>query len=402
MVQVVRRCRVAALALCAVAIVCGCGTATVTASPTNTSAVSAAPSPSPSASASAIATASPTPSATAPSWSTLTVSKPIKVVAPCDFCLIVAWHDEYVAAGSMGDGDGVATSSDLIHWKIVASGNKVPVAARLLVGPTGLLVAYNAQGLWTSVDAITWTPVSNLPFQPSIIKISAGRRGLVAATVDSDADDVWFSADGTSWTPAPSADALLQGNTMFDLFAGPTGFFITGEIGRASWFENRAGNWAGWWSSDGLTWQRAIIDDATGFGANEEVHFAANGMFIEEGYFGQWHSIDGLSWVKTTKSDTPKAEFGGDSNLTYIDGGDRRIAVDCSVTCNRAWETLDGSTWKPIKITIPKSARSDVDEMLPNNEFVAFTKDGMTLYCSIGGAMGTPVTTEVIRIAAAP
>ena len=83
-------------------------------------------------------------------------------------------------------------------------------------------------------------------------------------------------------------------------------------------------------------------------------------------------------------------------------GGDRTIAVDCSDVCNRAWETFDGLAWKPMKITIPKSAKSDVAQMLPNSDFAAFTTNGITLYCSIGGVMSTPVTTEVIRIAAAP
>jgi hypothetical protein len=319
----------------------------------------------------------------------------------------VAWHGEYVAVGQPldGSGFGVATSDDLVHWKIVASGDKAPFATGgLLVSPTGLLVAPAEDGIWTSVDAITWTLASNLPFQPALVKLSAGPRGLVAATVNMITGNphVWYSADGSTWTSAPSADSLVEGNKMYDVFAGPTGFFITGEIGRASLYENRAGNWAGWWSSDGLTWQRATIADATGFGANDQVHFASNGMFIEERYFGQWHSIDGQSWVKTPDAMMLKTESAAGNGLIYIDGGDRTIAIDCSGGCDGAWETFDGSTWKPIKITIPKSALSAVQDMLPASVFAAFAPDGITLYCSGGGMMGEPTITKVIRIAAAP
>lgn len=403
--QLIGRCRAAALALCTVAMISGCGGAKATASPTNALAVSAAPSPSPSASS--VATAAPSPSATEPSWGTLSVSKPINVVAPCFPCSIVALHGEYVAVGSPVDSAGfdVATSGDLIHWKIVASGDKAPFATGgLLVSPTGLLVAPGEDGIWTSADAITWTLVSNLPFQPDLVKLSAGPRGLVAATVNTITGNshVWYSADGSTWTVAPSADSLVEGNMMYDVFAGPTGFFIAGVIGRASGFDNPAGNWAGWWSSDGLTWQRATIADATGFGANEEVHFASKGMFIGERYFGQWHSIDGQSWVRTLDVMKLETVAGDNSDLTYIDGGDRIVAVDCSGACDRAWETFDGSTWKPMKITIPKSALSAVQEMLPNSDFAAFTPDGIALYCSEGGMMGEPLVTRVIRIAAAP
>lgn len=408
------RCRVAAMALCTVAMIYGCGGAKNSASPTSASGVSAVPSPGLSASSAATAVPSPTgsspapavpsPSATEPSWSTLSVSKPINVVAPFDQVSIVAWHGEYVAVGEPVDNaiPEVATSRDLIHWKIVASGDKAPFAIGLLVGPTGLLVAPGPDRIWTSVDAITWTPVSNLPFQPSMVKLSAGPRGLVAATVNTNLDEVWFSADGSAWVSAPSADSLLEGNTTYDVFAGPTGFFITGEIGRASGFENSAGNWAGWWSPDGLIWQRATIAAATDFGGSEEVHFASKGMLIEERGLGQWHSNDGQSWVKTPDAMTLEAQSADSFGITYIDGGDRTIAVDCSGACNRAWETFDGSTWMPMKITIPKSDLSAVQEMLPNSVFAAFTPGGITLYCSEGGILGQPLVAKVIRIAAAP
>ena len=312
----------------------------------------------------------------------------------------MAWRGEYVAAGYTGYGYGVATSADLIHWKTVASGSHAPQADQLVVGPTGVLLAHGLDGFWTSADAITWTQVPNVPVEPPTVQISAGPRGLVAASVNSGLwSYVWYSADGLVWTWARSAAGLVENNTITDVFAGPTGFFLTGKIGD----KRSSGEGAGWWSPDGLTWQRATIADATDFDGNEVVHFASNGMFMQEtGGAGQWHSIDGKLWLKTPELDKLNTESGDNNGVTYIDAGDRTIAVDCSTVCNRAWETFDGSTWKQIKITIPKSAQSDVAEMLPNCDFVAFTTHGMTLYCSYGGMMGSPVVTKVIRIAATP
>jgi hypothetical protein len=297
----------------------------------------------------------------------------------------------------------VATSGDLIHWKTVASGDNAPRTDQLLVSPTGVLLAHCSDGLRTSADAITWTRVPNVPFEPPAVSISAGPRGLVAATGNPDIGSyVWYSADGLAWTWVKSAEALVENYAISDVFAGPTGFFVTGEIVHGNANASSTGEGVGWWSSDGLTWQRAVIADASDFGGDDEVHLASKGMFMRErGGAGQWHSIDGTLWLKTPESDKLKTESGDDYGITYVDGGDRTIAFDCSSAC-RAWETFDGSTWKKIKITIPKSAQSDVADMLPNSVFGAFTRNGITLYCSAGGMMGSPVVAKVIRIAAAP
>lgn len=412
------RCLAAALALSAVIAITGCGGAKGSPSPSQQSVASAVSSATPSASSSP--SASPSPSVVEPSWSSLSVSKPVAVDGPWDRAPSIAtWHGRSFAIGDVKARTGyefvVAESTDLAHWTVLVRGAKAPSAYKMLVGHAGLVAVGDEAGtsIWTSTDGVGWTAVTNLPFatvRSTDVAIAAGPKGLVAVAhmYPSDTPSLaWYSADGSSWTSVGSADRLFAGNTVYKVFAGPTGFFATGAMGQRSLYENRAGDWAGWWSSDGLTWQRASIGSATGFSLNSEVHFAASGMVVDQFVFGQWHSADGQSWARTPDSMRLGANANGDpANVTYLDDGDRIVALDCSDS-GLAWESFDGSAWKPLNV----AGDADALKMLTTSrspwasiDYAEFTPDGLLLFTSYVTAPPEweAQTMNVIRIAATP
>jgi hypothetical protein len=235
----------------------------------------------------------------------------------------------------------------------------------------------------TSVGA---TP--GIPFQASAVAsselgwIAVGERSCVRTGAEryDCAAPVVRSDDGRAWTRAgtlPLATAYVPVTSgpepgIVDLAAGPDGYVAVGlaRDGGAAPVMG-VGDGAAWWSADGLTWERTLLDE----GARPSTAFRAHDRWLIGGviYRGVdlvndrpigaiWTSTDGRTWTRV--EDDAAFDIGGYVDTMEDPGaggvaafawdGETIVAVgracaEAGLPCRMAaWRSGDGTAWERV------------------------------------------------------
>jgi hypothetical protein len=208
-----------------------------------------------------------------------------------------------VAVGSVGnDGDAEAavwTSVDGITWSRVAHDEAVFGAIggqemnSVTVGGPGLVAVGNGTDhrgadVWTSVDGITWSLVTDDEarrdagygiFGPpwtifggaqGINSVIAAGPGLVAVGSNRGGAAVWTSVDGLTWSAVPADEAVFGGTgnqMMHSVTVTGAGLVAVGASGGYDHDQFTRPEAVVWTSVDGITWSRVAHDEAVFGGA---------------------------------------------------------------------------------------------------------------------------------------
>jgi hypothetical protein len=113
--------------------------------------------------------------------------------------------------------------------------------------------------VWTSVDGLVWSRVSDEPSvfggRSAMLSVTVGGPGLVAVGYDPfGCRPVWTSVDGIAWSPVPS-DVPGACRPLLDVVATEAGLVAVGRKAES------------WTSVDGITWTQ-IPGDQTSLGSN--------------------------------------------------------------------------------------------------------------------------------------
>ena len=250
-----------------------------------------------------------------------------------------------------------------------------------IVAASGRLVAVGnvpeGIGVWTSVDAITW---SRVPHDEAIfgsgddhvVNVSAAAAGEPGIVVlgDSWKEDIqtplaWFSPDGSAWTRVPLADATTDATVteMTAVSVGGPGFVA---VGWACDTGPGCDPWEPypmvWTSADGHDW--APIDDTAESFAPQTVLTEIVGYdgtlwaFGFGGGDGQdvrvWASTDGLAWERVA-DDSALGGPGNQGLSAAAAGAGGVVAAGFSWTEENgtvpvSWYSADGSSWTRVEL----------------------------------------------------
>jgi hypothetical protein len=173
----------------------------------------------------------------------------------------------------------------------------------------------------------------------TVVAVGSGPRGAAA----------WRSGPDGTWRRAPD-DPSIQGGTMTDIVATPSGWVAVGQHGTEA---------AAWTSSDGLSWTPATVEAA---GADPDSEFGSLMQHVAAGPDGlvaigpgrdiesrpaEWASADGRTW--TIVSD-PIPGIGAANDIALMPAGWFVIvgAPADDVGSEEAWSSADGRTWTPL------------------------------------------------------
>ena len=191
-----------------------------------------------------------------------------------------------------------------------------------------------------------------------IAAVAAGPSGFIAVGTDMHGQRprgaVWTSADGADWTRVPDAPAFdvgvftpvgMEGERIAGgiraIAAGGPGLVAVG----ATCGDGGGCSAAGWWSADGITWSRGIVDAAAGGLSSVAVGSAG---IVAVGGTEVLVSADGTTWsahalpAGVNQFDRVAAGSGGFLALraTRPDGA--------SVPIPALWSSGDGASWRPV------------------------------------------------------
>ncbi|MGD0861493.1 MAG: hypothetical protein ABSA21_01875 [Candidatus Limnocylindrales bacterium] len=348
--------------------------ASVRSSPTATErsvpAASALPSPSP--------MPTPTPPAADEPWGGLVWSEPVEAVTPWGQPpdQLVSWHGLYVGLGVVATWPAsvtgevvVASSTDLVHWTVLARGADAPFpggpVGNLLVGPAGLVAIGPTHGstttcadpcpVWTSPDGSTWTRHDQTPFGDSIVDAAAGPDGVVAlGSKGWQKPLMWYSATGSTWQPADMTGPQFKAANIEGVYAVPGGFVATGSVGGSLPPANVIGDInsaaAAWWSTDGSTWARAQVGDSQLATELSLVHVIPGGLLADGVQAGEWSSTDARSWTAVPASDIrSRGEiFWSDASHAVVV---RYGSPDLGHGADQFWGSVDGAAWRQLTMS---------------------------------------------------
>jgi hypothetical protein len=282
---------------------------------------------------------------------------------------LVAGPTEVVAA--------VWTSVDGIRWSRVppdeetfgGGGHEHDQGMRsVVVGGPGLVAVGSdgsAAAVWTSVDGITWSRVSD---QEAIFggedqimnSVAVGGPGLVAVGSAGSAAAVWTSVDGHEWSRVPENEAVFGGEgdqSALSVTAGGPGLVAVGLDRPFAEDENDfrgrtvESDAAVWTSVDGITWLRVAHDESvfgsdTGVGTGMSSVIAGGPGLVAVGGIdwspnqpmdfwrlvrseaSVWTSVDGVTWSRDTAiADADGGGTGGTGMASVTTGGPGLVAV---------------------------------------------------------------------------
>ncbi len=330
---------------------------------------------------------------------------------------VVAGGPGFVAVGNADglDEDGSAAvwvSEDGITWSRVPHDETAlggPVLQDIydvtVGGPGFVAVGWDnplegwdtSAAVWTSSDGLSWDRV---PHDEGIFggadmqgmwAVTTGETGLVAVGLDGlwsgsggpgQPAAVWTSPDGLNWTRVPNQEQLESGHStrgnaygsgdwaiMNDVTAGGPGFVAVGRVGWCSGGCDETA--AAWTSVDGITWQRAQVEQAQGITATDMHGVVESGDVLIGAGWGRnpqsgtgpavlWTSTDnGQTWMRQPHSGTSfgKTAEGPVAMNALIEFGTNLVAVG-------SWES-DAAVWiGTMRVTQPLSY--ETGERLPD------------------------------------
>ncbi len=207
----------------------------------------------------------------------------------------------------------------------------------------------------------------------------AGGRSTVDVTFLTHADDVWSSTDAVTWTPAGLLPFNLYNGVM--LVFEDALWFIGGREDATTWHSEV------WRSTDGTTW--SVVGNLPGPRAAHGGAIFRERIWIVGGYnagttfSNVWSSADGVTW--TDHAPFPTATYGGslsafDGRLWYIGGYNDPVAFD------DVWWTRDGTTWTELTAVLPAPCFSRAFTRFEGSEYLV---GGRGAACETGVARGT-------------
>ncbi|HTG48583.1 MAG TPA: hypothetical protein VK646_13110 [Actinomycetota bacterium] len=162
---------------------------------------------------------------------------------PADMTRVAAGPDRLVAMGSTRAGGPrselvIWASSDGMTWHDVAIDNAIMSPSCRITGLAGSPAGFVATGwcgpvghegdylVWRSADGVTWSRVGGaLEGQTHYFAVSAGPNGFIGTN----SQGVWTSVDGASWTPVPTGSAF-QGAEVLNVIAWGSRFVAVGDM----------------------------------------------------------------------------------------------------------------------------------------------------------------------------
>jgi len=403
--------RVGRLALIALvgASVLGCATATASPSerPTN-SAVSPGVALSPTATSTTSTASSKVPStatSTKGAWSGLSWSTPSTFPDAAFIDDIVAWNGKLIAAGEIQNGtnqdaavwdssDGGTTWARLDHDPTTFADSRI----QGILTTTSGLAAWGSVGepvctgqgegmacgpfpimLWTSPDGATWKRIADVSMfmGATIAGVTISAQGLLAVgDTGWDKPAIWVSGTGAAWERQALSSATFKDANFTGVRAAPLGYLLAGGVGNSAptsggVFLPDTGVAAVWWSPDGRTWTKGIVNRTDGIGSSlGYIYVGAGGMVAIGSASGAktataWTSTDGKTWQPIANAQTyagvptPAPGVPSIPSITIIDDGTHLLAVD-DQTVMTVWISSDGLAWRQIAVSgnadsIPRS-----------------------------------------------
>jgi hypothetical protein len=301
----------------------------------------------------------------------------------------------------------VATSSGLVAWGTAGGGTcSGQGEGQVICTRMPVLV-------WTSPDGEHWTRIADASMfeGASVSTITDGPAGLVAVgDTGWDRPAIWVSADGTRWRRLSLPAAVFAGAHFSSVRATASGYVLAGGTGtqRVSVTGGEPSNQtvepAGWWSPDGRTWTKAIVERVGEHGSNlGSISVGADGLvavgYGSGGHEGvAWTSADGRAWQPIAPGyfGAPPAAPGVPTlpSFTISDDGTHLVAVGVAEgLALRMWTSSDGVTWRPLSF----SGATDAiplwpgDPMQPMFDRAFVVPDGLVITATPGRSAQIPV-----------
>ena len=380
-----------------------------------------APTPAPSVVPTSVPTLEPTtmPEPTAePSaeWSGLMWSDPVTPSFTVHLNDLLPWRDGYVAVGEVPidatrSEAAFLSSSDGLNWAVedlvdpgldrfpqhlVRLGDELlafshPSIDMLpMAGSTIPLIWQSNDGAsWSLLDSQSWRDawrglvVGHMPaswdtiqYDPTtgLVDVASGPQGLVAIGNSFTAGDmdgmvpaVVYSADGRSWSrgslPDDSPSAIVN-----SVASRGVGFVTVGAVNVGP--QPGTAVPAAWYSTDGLTWTRATVQDVPSLARGLHGEFGplvagSDGLVTclssrEMGAGGwrfmyPWISTDGTTWGEASVDLANRVPLCGwtasDGNRIVALGGRPAPTGQPWPGVTGAWLSSDGATWEPLTLS---------------------------------------------------
>ncbi len=371
-------------------------------------------------------------------WTGVSWSAAGSLPAATEVADVASWPDGYVLVGADAlDGSGrqqaaIWSSGDLSTWSrdVTAGGPKGTSTLGGIVALPSLLVALGRSHpvtcggplqdpcevpailAWTSTDGRAWEELTGPDsLGAGNVTDAAHGHGMVLAVGDQgwSTPAIWQSSDGLAWEAQVLSSDLFADAHLMGVAPFSGGWVVTGMTGGHE-LQCCADGWgidetrpAAWWSTDGVTWQRATLAaGASGWGAQlGAVHAGQDGLVaIDAGgpiggkdpatvaYPQLWTSTDGRSWAPVAVD--PATAFRPiASDGTGILAMDVRAGLAVS-TNGLDWRTLDAAGAAPGRDT-PRDWSDMTPGWLVADGLVARALDADG-FLTRGLVLATPVT----------
>ena len=276
-----------------------------------------------------------------------------------------------------------------------------------------------ANGLWTSPDGETWTPVTGIGAGNVFVSVAPGGLVAVGVTVVSDVPtatgDVWTSSDGITWHDA--GKSKLPG-TIISMAGTTAGVVATVDVTTAAG-KGVTDNYQVLFSTDGVNWTRESAAGGIPVGSSQVPHVqSGNGRFFLMEVPGPiatapnvnavlvsstsphdvtlW-SDDGRTWTKCGGEYTglaTKVDFGRDgllmeTNLGSVPGG---MGLARSADGGKTWQV--DANFGPLgaaQCTGECGVGGDGQIVSNGTYFLAVKSDGSKAWLSYDARTWTPV-----------
>lgn len=196
---------------------------------------------------------------------------------------VVLTDQGIVAAGGLGEFDGLGTASvwfstDGTDWARVWDGSPDTELLAVAAGPDGLIVGVGSAvdqlgeavaAVWVSTDGRNWERIapeaadfgSQMGLNVHMRDVAAGPSGYVAVGTEGGTRvAIWQSLDGRSWTRVDTANQPIGSTGALSSVAALESGWIAAGSGMG---DEGAEPVTLWTSSDGSSWDRALVTDAT-------------------------------------------------------------------------------------------------------------------------------------------